>query len=219
MAETPYTDEATIASYLKRELTTSEQAIVDDLIAAATSFINDRSGRRFDKQTNKTRYFQAGDRVNPSVIAGFGLSDSPRNRFLFIDDCLSITSIAIVDTELNVVDTLSTDSGVDFITYPLNTDTGESFNYLYRVGSVWPSGNRTVKITGNWGYADEVPASVKVAASKMVAEVIGGLTGGGSGDVKRRSVEGATVEYFEQRSDEFEKYIDQFVPKRVRIFV
>ena len=117
-----------------------------------------------DDDTEKTRYYDGNDLTS-----------------LKIDDLRSITSLT--------VDGVALTEDTDYYLYPLNaSDDDEPYlkiqlaqpetrvNNNSRVSSsspyIFDKSQKSVEVTGKFGYSTEVPSAVKVAALRIVGEVI-----------------------------------------------
>lgn len=157
---------------------------IDTLIAAAQSYIENYTERKFeapDPDTAVTRYFNGNDGTS-----------------LPIGDLRELTSL--------VVDGVTLTNETDFYLYPLNAE--EDSKPYTRIELIQPEtrlnasprldlsspyvferAQRNVAVTGKWGYSATAPADVQVAAMKLV----GGMIKENIGDNDLREVKSETL--------------------------
>lgn len=179
-----YTSKAKIENYLMIEIDASFDTQIAEWITSVEFYIDNYCGRTFDTETTGTKYYN-----------GNGL------RELTIDDCLSITSLQILDIDGDVDSSLTEGASNDYYLYPLN-DTPKTSIVLTptaRIG-VFTKGSRRVKIVGNWGYKSSIPADIELVATKLVASIIQkGLKGG---EIKAEKLGNYSVSYMDERIKE-----------------
>lgn len=163
-----------VKKYLGVNWTAGVDAFVDTLIAAATLYIEQYCGdERFGK-----RIFEA-PAPDTATVRYFDGNDDQR---LYVGDLREITSLVVDGTTL-VKDT-------DFFLYPLNaTEHGKPYNAIELVQDDTIAGNRnprsgnvipyvfqdlqrSVVVTGKWGYSSSVPSDVALAVMKLVGGII-----------------------------------------------
>jgi hypothetical protein len=91
-------------------------------------------------------------------------ADATNWKLLFIDDCVSVSSVAIYGASGDYPSVLS--EGIDFVTWPYNASPVEG---LMSLSDNWPDFPYRVEVDGVWGYATSVPHDVQEAA---IIEVI-----------------------------------------------
>jgi len=85
------------------------------------------------------------------------LFDGVGLRELVIDDLLEIEKIEVSDAEMDLD---------DYYLYPAN-DLPKTL-----IKGSFPEGEQNIKITGKWGYSEEVPENIKFACSVLVAGIL-----------------------------------------------
>lgn len=90
-------------------------------------------------------------------------------RTLIIDDAQKIENVMINETKIT-----------DFLTEPANK---LPITCLYRKAG-WPRGRQNIKVEAIWGYSEEAPQDVKLAATIMAAN----LVQASSGDSNAKSI-------------------------------
>lgn len=229
-----YATAGDISNHLGRALTSQETTLAPTLITAAQDYIDRRCGRTFELtagNTNLTKYYDTGyfvdDYVDPFNLS---MTNEPSgNRMLAIDDCLSLTSTAVDSNGNHAISLLNEQrdvsgtlyQGPDFRPYPLDyVERGIGFSAIYRIGTGWSAGHGTISIQGNWAYTTSAPAGVNIATSLIVAYYIRNKQ-----KIISESIEGYSVNYFRQTvnaNEETNQYladiVDQYCPKRVRVY-
>ena len=171
-----YVTKTQVKQYLGINWTSGLDTFIDTLIAAATKYVERVCGdERFGK-----RVFEAPDPDNDTVKYFNGNGQ----QRLYIGDCREITTL--------VVDGETLTENTDFYTYPLNASEDDEEKPITAIELVQPetslgssnprSGNtipyifeelqRSVVITGKWGYSETVPEDITVAVMKIVGGMI-----------------------------------------------
>ena len=169
-----YATKTQIKQYLGINWTAGIDAFVDTLIAGATDYIERFCG---DERYGR-RAFEAPS-PDDDVEKHF---DGNGNQRLYIGDLREITSLVVDGTTLV--------QNTDFYLYPLNAEDEEkpytsielvqpesSFsNANPRSGNTIPyvfeELQRSVVVTGKWGFSETVPEDVAVATMKLVGGII-----------------------------------------------
>ena len=162
-----YTDKTSVEQYMGITIGSGLSNFVDELIAAATEFIEKFCG---DEQFGP-RVFAAPDPDTASerVFDGNGGSK------LFIGDLREIDSLTI--------DGIAYAQTTDFLLYPANEypkrwieliqPAGAANSRLVRAGTfIFPEGQQNVVVSAKWGYSTTPPTTIKIAANKLVAALI-----------------------------------------------
>lgn len=127
----------------------NDDTVIEDLIEAASRYIDNQTGRRFYANSNdETRYYKA--------------TSSGR---IFTDDIVSVTTLKIdLDIDRSYETTLA---ATDYDLCPLNAAlNGEPYTYIERppLGQYpYPSHNKSVQIIGKFGYSSTTPDDIKQA--------------------------------------------------------
>lgn len=79
-------------------------------------------------------------------------------RLLLIDDCVSVSSVTVLDWQGNLVQSLT--SGTDYLPYPLN---GTPITGLTRLGGLWPTDTGSVQVVLRPGYGTTIAPDVNLA--------------------------------------------------------
>jgi hypothetical protein len=129
---------------------TTDDLRIDSIITAVSRRIDTECGRHFYQASGVVRYY------------------SPKyTDHLVIHDLLSLTSLVTDEDGDRVYE--RTWSSTDYDLYPANAAVeSQEAPYTWielppRGNYTFPVGRRTVKITGNWGYASAVPARITEA--------------------------------------------------------
>jgi len=118
--------------------------ILMSLLEAATSLIEQYTGRTFESRT-ETRYYGSEDLVDVRTL-------------LLDDDLLAITSIADAEGEV---------ASNEYVLLPRS---GEPKYAIRRVNSVWSVTEETpISVEGTWGYSQTPPPSIRHACARLAA--------------------------------------------------
>ena len=159
-----YTDKGKIQNYLAVDINSSLDSQLTDWITAVTNYIDNYTGKSFEKTVDEIRYF-----------------DGNGKNEIQIDDFISISSVEILELNSTDVDyTLTEGANSDYITSPYNdipkyllkmTINSQIANFL--------SGEKRIKITATWGHSSTVPKDVELVATMLVSSIIEkGMKGG-----------------------------------------
>ena len=127
-----------------------------------------------DKQTNRT--FEVSEDEKR-------LFDGSGARELTIDDLIKITKIEIGDAEVDLD---------NYYLYPANTIPKTL------IKGYFPAGTQNVAITGDWGYAEEVPEDIKFVCTVLVSGIIQQSLSH-EGEVKSESVGSWSITYKDEK--------------------
>jgi hypothetical protein len=144
-----YTDKTAVENYLLTDIDSSFDSQVEEWISQISKYI--------DQYTNRT--FAVSDESGDPEARLF---EGRGGQKLLIDDCVSIDTVEIGDRYGD-----SFEETEDYVALPLN-DTPKTAIALKN--RAWPVGIH--RITALWGYAVEVPADIKFAATVLVAGII-----------------------------------------------
>jgi hypothetical protein len=157
-----YTDSTKIEAYVGSDIS-SYNGVLSSWISSVKAFIDKYCDTTFEASDEQTRYY-AGD----------------GSKVLLIDPATSVTSIQILDTSGDVESTLSAGLGNDYVLEPANETAKTSVVLLVtaRIGG-WTSRPQGIKIVGDFGASNSVPADIQLAATKLVAQLIKEANQGG----------------------------------------
>ena len=136
----------------------ADDAALNQAIDAACEQINGYCMRRFDSQSNKTRYYTP---EFPDMV--------------FLDDLISVTAFQ-TDENADGLWEISWSDGEDYYLLPHNaTEEGEPYTHVevnrHQGSYSFPVGvQRGLRITGNWGYAT-VPLAIQQATTILAARL------------------------------------------------
>ena len=169
-----YTDKANVEAYLSRELTSTEETLLDGIIEYLSEFINSYTNRKWndlgenDPDPDSKIYDGEGTRE-------VRLNDSVKN----------VAKVEVLDTAGGVCNTYVP---VDLIRYPLNRDITESISL--RTGR-FPHRRASVKVYGVFTDG-KVPADVVSVCTAIVGRYISHASN--NGGFKKESIEGYSYE-------------------------
>lgn len=151
-----YTTQTKVEDYTQSSL--SGIVSLNSWIAAVKLYIDKYCGKTFEISGDTTRYFDGNG----------------KDRIL-VDSLISITTIQILDNDGNVETTLGT---TDYILYPLNETEKNEVRLTGDSAVAFTSGNKRLKIVGQFGNAASVPDDISLAATMLVAECVSASAGG-----------------------------------------
>lgn len=127
---------------------TTDDARLENLINTVSRWIENFTGRYFYESSSESRFYTA---------------EGP--RYIEIDDCLSVTEIA-VDDDASYGYSTTLDSG-DYSLEPINSPAlGKPYDHIIILANAtdcFPRQFNGVKVTGTWGYSTATPDDVKQA--------------------------------------------------------
>jgi hypothetical protein len=164
----PYTTQAKVEHYLGYAIAPAQSGEIATWIALAKEWIDNYTGSDFDQTVASDRYF-----------------DGNGAREIMIDEFTGAAYVYFLDGLGNIESTLST-TVPDFYTAPYN-DTVKNRIVLSTGGgyATFPRGVKNIKINANWGQSS-VPASVEMAATKIVGKIVDRGIKGGEGITAER---------------------------------
>lgn len=179
-----YTTKEKIENHLMIEIDAVFDTQITEWIASVAKYIENYTGRVFEASVDTTKYY-----------------DGKEQKELSMDDCYSITSIEVLNSDGDVEETLVSGLGEDYLAYPANT-TQKNVIKLLSTGnySVFPKGSQNVKITAKFGVGSSVPADIELVATKLVGAIIQkGLKGG---EISSESLGDYSVSFIEEKAEE-----------------
>lgn len=173
-----YTTVEKVENYMDISIDTELEDTVEAYIKTVSSWIENYCGdekfgkRIFSNPVEEERYFD-----------GNGKSK------LYIGDALEVDEIKYEYTDIKVI----RDEGLDFAAYPLNR-TPKKYIKLkdYRR---FESGISNIKVKGKWGYSEEAPSNVELAATKLVAGVLKENTNKETKEIKSETFDDYRVQF------------------------
>jgi len=157
------TTKTKVLNYLQIDTNAFIDAGFSDWELSVSAWIEKFTGKDFVPAVESTRYF-----------------DGNGKRTLYVDDLVSVSSIKILDTNGDTIETLTEGISNDYLLYPLN-ETPKFEIRLTTSSSVgaFYLGNYKVEITGIWGNETDVPVDIELAAIMMLGMIIKqGIDGG-----------------------------------------
>lgn len=158
-----YTNKGNIQKYLNVDIASSFDTQIAAWITAVEAWINRYTGKQFEVGADETRYF-----------------DTCGGRSVFVDSFTGTpTTVAILNSDGSVSDTLTEGQSNDYLAYPLNT-TEKNEIRLTPNGSraAFPHGSSRLKIVGKFGY-QTLPVDIELCATRLVSKIVEkGLKGG-----------------------------------------
>jgi len=133
---------------------TSDDALIDDLIVAATGYIDDYTNRTFDGTSTSARSFTVGE--------------DTEGRTLWFDE-----DVAFISSIVNKADSDAGTEAVtsaDYVTIPRNKTPWYGITLKSSANKEWdfeddPEGGITV--TASWRYGTSAPAAIQEAARRL----------------------------------------------------
>jgi len=148
-----YSTKSKIENYLQVNIDDSIASFVEDWINWVTRYIDNYTGTTFESAT-ETKYY-----------------DTRGTTRLFIDDCISVSSVQFLRYNGSVEASLT--ENTDYWLYPLNRTTKNEIRLNpYGKYSRFYSGSKRLKVTGNFGVSSSVPPDIEMVATQMVGDII-----------------------------------------------
>lgn len=169
-----YTTRQQIENYLLITIDSSFYDQIDSWIEQIEKHIDQVTGRNFVAGTASERVY-----------------DGDGSSTLLIDDATEVTKIEIDDVE---VDDESGDEA-QYLLYPANETPKTKIKLLYQT---FTRDYQNIAITAKWGYSDETPADIMLAATVLVAGIIN-YAWNDDGEVKSMSVGQYSVTYKDEK--------------------
>jgi hypothetical protein len=171
-----YTDLARIQAYALKEITVSFEEEVTQWIEAMSRYADQYTNRKLvvsdESDPEETKYYDGNGRP-----------------LLMIDDCLSITSIAVGDEWGENYSTTT-----NYVPYPKTAP----YRQLVMKDSVFTRGVQNVRVVGEFGYFEELPEDLAFAVTVLVTGIINGQAPSAQ-DVKSESIGNYSVTYTDDR--------------------
>lgn len=156
-----YTTLAKVQDYLAITIDESLAEAVTSFIKAASSYICNLTGRDFTPSDPE-------DEDTTKVYDGNGTEK------LEIDDCLEVTTLTVDGSEI---------SAGDYFLYPANETpktqiqlknglSRNSRQVLSQSFYTFTEDQQNVEVTGRFGYGEEIPADIELAATKLVGGIL-----------------------------------------------
>ena len=151
-----YTNKSRIQNYLMIIINDSFSSQIEEWIGAAEDYIDNYTKTEFEEEVG----------VSSKIYDGDG------SRELLIDDLITFTKVEILDEDGNIDYTI--DSSDEYYLYPANETpkTRIKINPYNAPISWFPGGSQNIKVYGAFGYSSSVPEAIRLAATKLVAEII-----------------------------------------------
>ena len=161
-----------VKQYLQMN-TTTDDALLTELLDAAHGYIHHHTGRVFAADSDTTRYFEVRNSVEGDTL------------WLF-DDLCSVTTI--VNGDGTVFD------ANDFVTHPRNTTPYRALRLRPGKGRWWSGAepDEDIAITGRWAYSLTPPSEIQFACLRLAAFLYRQKDSGDS-DFAKVSPDGATI--------------------------
>ena len=165
-----YADKTEVENYLTINIDASFDSQINSWAQAVDNYIDNYTGRSFSETNKEVRYFD-----------GNGESQ------LDIDDFTSVSSVEILEVNsTDVSKSLTQGKNDDYVVYPHNKNpkyrlilTPDANIGSFGNAGTFPRGKRRVKVKAKWGYDENVPEDITVAATMLLAGIIEeGLEGG-----------------------------------------
>jgi len=160
-----YTTEAKIENYILTEIDASYAATVTDIIESVEDTIDLETGRNFIADTTATA----------RLFNGQG------DRALIIDDAIEITLVEVgLDDFGGSFLTIGNTGSNRYFTEPANHVAKlKPVTKLLLRDRVFTTGVQNHRITGKWGYSENVPSNISFAATVFVAGILNQSRQGG----------------------------------------
>ncbi|MFW6173526.1 MAG: hypothetical protein ACOC5T_07270 [Elusimicrobiota bacterium] len=145
-----YTTKEKIEAYLGETISTT----LTDYIQAVTNWIDLYTGTTFEAET------------------GTKLYDGLGGKEIITDDFINLTKIEILDRDGDILHTLDSDD--DWYLYPANSDVKNRIviNSANAPISVFYKRNQNVKVYADFGYSEDVPDDIALAATILVGNIL-----------------------------------------------
>lgn len=179
-----YTDQSAIENYLLIDVDATYLDQLDEWIEGVSREIMHITGRQFLADA------EASERV-------FDGDSTPE---LLIDDCVEITKVERGnDTYGGSFTEVSEGGASGYVALPNNyAARGVPIRKLLYRGGEWGTGEQNQRITAKWGYAAEVPADIKFAATVIVAGILN-ATRKDQGEIQSERIGNYSVSYRDEK--------------------
>ena len=167
-----YIVKSDIQNYMMITISATFDTVISNWISAAENYIENYTGRTFAKTTGVSKLYD-----------GDGTTE------LLINDLIALTKVEILDADGDVSYTI--DDTTEYYLYPSSTTpftrpyTSIVINRENAPIPIFLRGRQNIKVTGNFGYADDVPNDIKMVAVKIVSGFIEEKNLSTAGEVKK----------------------------------
>ena len=133
--------------------------------------------------------------------------DGNGSSYLRIGEAVDIDSIEVGEDYAENFEAV-----IDYITYPYNLT---PITKVIRKDGVWDRGIKNIKVTGNFGYATEVPADIKFAVAVLVAGIINAQSNQ-DGEIESEKIGNYAVTYStDEQKQDYKRAMDIIQTRRV----
>jgi hypothetical protein len=156
-----YTNQTNIENYTLQDIDASFSSQIESWIESVETLIEKITGRVFiaDSTASERKY----EIEKEGVVA---IGEYTRHPIeLYIDECAGtgVTALSIDD------DTVDSD---DYILYPPNTDPKTRIRLTEDSGLYFTKGEQNISVTAHWGYSEECPKDIELAATILASGLI-----------------------------------------------
>lgn len=131
--------------------TTTDDALLTDLVASAQAMIDAATGRTFEASQDSTRYLDA-------------VRDVDGRELIFDADICSITSVTNGDSVVVATN--------EYATMPRNETPYYGIRLLSSSGKAWTytdDAEGAIAVVGKWAYSETAPADIEHACKRLAA--------------------------------------------------
>lgn len=164
MAAADYTTSAIVLKYLNFTLDADKQSLLPDWITAVSNFIENYTDREFNAAASATRHF-----------------DGDGSREFIIDDFDGTPTVIILNQDGTTFQELTEGQNQDYITFPYNKN--RKYKLILKPTSTIGAffrGKKNIKVVADFGFPDNVPKDIELAATMLIAEIAKNSSKGGS---------------------------------------
>jgi len=172
-----YTSRAKIEDYMLITIDATFHARVDKWIEDMENYIDRMTGRNFVADAEESdREF-----------------DGTGTRKLVIDDAVEVTDVQLAIGDSDTVDP------DDLVKYPANyASKGVPISRLEMRSAIFPRGQQNITVSGKWGFSEETPGDIEMAATVLVAGIIN-FAHQSDGEVQSETIGRYSVTYKDDR--------------------
>lgn len=173
-----YTTEELLAAFLGITIPTGE---ADDAINQAVDIIDSKTDRNFIADAVATA----------RLFNGSGKQD------LLIDECIEVTKVEVGTNQYGDSFTeVSAGGSAGYYLHPANySQEGIPIRAIHLRSMYWTCGYSNEKITAKWGYSEEVPPAITLAANILAGGIYQYHKAGGAGNIKSEKIGNYSVTY------------------------
>jgi len=184
-----YTTVVKIENYLLTNVAAYFHTQVEEWIASMENYVEKITGRVFIADTvASTRKYDGLDVSETFPTAGA--------NDLYIDDCVSVTSLYIED---NLIDP------TDYVLYPANELPKTRIRLLEDSGESFMAGEQEIDVTAKWGYSVAVPSDIEFATTVLTSGIVN-YSNLAEGEVKSENIGSYSVTYKDEKQwQDFER--------------